>query len=271
MSSYLLKSRQRRSRLKIYVHQQGKTLGPYSRDEIRRHLVNGEVSLADLVWHERLESWVALSDLPTSENEGQRFEMPSPPHSNGAAASASANAPVRRRVRERNAPDAAPRRKGWLERLFGGGEKTAPAPVRRRSESRRFEGTGSPFSALIGGEICGFDSTPEREFHLLCRTAEGRRCAVKMGGVRQFHFHHLTPGDMITSATVYGEANAPRELLARLERDETARPEMITQKYDLAKSGWNLLHVACRNGCQLFVLLDRSAPPPRQAHFDDDF
>ncbi len=92
-----------------------------------------------------------------------------------------------------------------------------------------------------------------------------------MGGLKQLRVHQLTLGEPIESTALYTESNVPGEFLVRLERDEAATAESITKKYHLAKSGWNLLEITGRDGCRIFALLDRSAAPPRESNFDDDF
>jgi hypothetical protein len=50
----------------IYVHKDGKQLGPYSEADLKSLLANGTVTLHDAVWWEGQPAWVALGQTPYS-------------------------------------------------------------------------------------------------------------------------------------------------------------------------------------------------------------
>jgi len=47
----------------IYINRNNKQEGPYSEEEVRRKISNGELSLTDLGWREGLSNWTRLEQL----------------------------------------------------------------------------------------------------------------------------------------------------------------------------------------------------------------
>jgi len=48
----------------IYIAKEGKQLGPYSFDEVRRQRDSGEIQESDFAWHEGLAQWTPLAQIP---------------------------------------------------------------------------------------------------------------------------------------------------------------------------------------------------------------
>ena len=51
------------SDMEIYLNRDGQQMGPYSLEQIQRHLAEGSVLPADLAWHEELPEWVPVQQL----------------------------------------------------------------------------------------------------------------------------------------------------------------------------------------------------------------
>ncbi|MEO0452633.1 MAG: DUF4339 domain-containing protein [Verrucomicrobiota bacterium] len=72
----------------IYVHRDGKELGPFTERELRRHWANGIVDHDDLAWYEGMEGWITVNELfgvPTpasvsieQEHRDRLFSPPAP-------------------------------------------------------------------------------------------------------------------------------------------------------------------------------------------------
>jgi len=64
--------------VKIFVYSGGQQTGPYTKEAIRRELLNGSLKPSDLAWHNRLRRWVPLHLLPMSEPKSKK-KYPVPP------------------------------------------------------------------------------------------------------------------------------------------------------------------------------------------------
>ena len=49
--------------MQIYVHRHGQQLGPYSAEEVRQYLADGDLSADDLAWHEGATDWIPLAQI----------------------------------------------------------------------------------------------------------------------------------------------------------------------------------------------------------------
>jgi hypothetical protein len=73
--------------MEIYITRANEQFGPYSDEDVRRHLASGELSPDDLAWHEGLTEWQPLSRLvclapirpPDRKNMPQTAVQPSKP------------------------------------------------------------------------------------------------------------------------------------------------------------------------------------------------
>jgi hypothetical protein len=65
--------------MQIYVHRDGQQLGPYSAEEVRQYLADGNLSADDLAWHEGATDWVPLAQIEgvVSGPEPARTKTPS--------------------------------------------------------------------------------------------------------------------------------------------------------------------------------------------------
>ena len=50
--------------MQIFIGKNGGKLGPFSLEEVKQKLANGEVSAFDLAWHEGMAEWRPLGGLP---------------------------------------------------------------------------------------------------------------------------------------------------------------------------------------------------------------
>jgi len=51
--------------MQIFIHRDGRQFGPYSADQVRQMLAEGELKPDDLAWHEGLTDWQPLGSLPS--------------------------------------------------------------------------------------------------------------------------------------------------------------------------------------------------------------
>jgi hypothetical protein len=65
--------------LKIFVFSAGEQTGPYSKEAIRKELLDGTLKPSDLAWHNRLRRWVPLSQIAILEPKS-RMKYPMPPN-----------------------------------------------------------------------------------------------------------------------------------------------------------------------------------------------
>lgn len=63
--------------MQIYILRNGEQYGPYSKEDIGQHLLEGSLLSDDLAWHEGRETWFPLSDLTASFK--QNILPPPPP------------------------------------------------------------------------------------------------------------------------------------------------------------------------------------------------
>ncbi|MBC8324198.1 MAG: DUF4339 domain-containing protein [Verrucomicrobia subdivision 3 bacterium] len=49
--------------MEIHLNRDGQQMGPYSLEQIQKHLAEGSVLPADLAWHEGLPEWVPVQQL----------------------------------------------------------------------------------------------------------------------------------------------------------------------------------------------------------------
>ena len=49
--------------MQIYIHRDGQQHGPYSVEELRQHLADGNFAADDLAWHEGAPDWVPLAQI----------------------------------------------------------------------------------------------------------------------------------------------------------------------------------------------------------------
>jgi hypothetical protein len=67
-------------RVKIFVFSAGEQTGPYTKEAIRKELLNGSLKPSDLAWHNRLRRWVPLQQLPLIEpKSSKKYSMPPNP------------------------------------------------------------------------------------------------------------------------------------------------------------------------------------------------
>ncbi len=102
--------------MKIFVFSAGEQTGPYTKEAIRKELLNGSLKSSDLAWHNRLRRWVPLQHLPMIEPQSKKkFPMPPNPEDSPfflADETAPASALQRRKPQAR-------KWFGWISRLFG--------------------------------------------------------------------------------------------------------------------------------------------------------
>jgi len=55
--------------MEILIHRDGKQLGPFSEDQVRKQLANGSLSSTDLAWHDGLAEWLPLSQVLTTDTD----------------------------------------------------------------------------------------------------------------------------------------------------------------------------------------------------------
>jgi hypothetical protein len=65
--------------MNIYVHRNGRQLGPFSESDIRAQLASGAILPADLVWWEGQAGWVPLSQSPYATAPAVSGGPPPPP------------------------------------------------------------------------------------------------------------------------------------------------------------------------------------------------
>ena len=65
--------------MNIFVHRDGRQLGPFSESDIRAQLVSGAVSPADLVWWDGQPGWIPLSQSPYALAPAVSGGLPPPP------------------------------------------------------------------------------------------------------------------------------------------------------------------------------------------------
>mgnify|MGYP000908087283 CR=1 FL=1 len=107
------RKKKRKRVTKIFVCSGGEKLGPFSRQEVTRQLVDGVFKLSDLAWFNRLSRWVTLDELPArpSCEKGPLYPMPAVPQGI-----------LQEQGTVRDAHEAARRRrsrKSWFQRLLG--------------------------------------------------------------------------------------------------------------------------------------------------------
>lgn len=50
--------------MEIFIGRDGQQWGPFSIEQIKEHLAQGQVFLEDLIWYEGLDGWIPLSEVP---------------------------------------------------------------------------------------------------------------------------------------------------------------------------------------------------------------
>lgn len=62
----------------FYTLGDGKTIGPITRDELLRKIRSGQIVSNQLVWHESLSDWEAISSIPELSNSSPSYPPPPP-------------------------------------------------------------------------------------------------------------------------------------------------------------------------------------------------
>src|SRR5947209_20598472 len=65
--------------MKIFIHKQGQTLGPYSVEEVQSRIARSELSPADLAWQEGTRDWQPLTSLIGMGRSNAGLPPPIPP------------------------------------------------------------------------------------------------------------------------------------------------------------------------------------------------
>lgn len=88
--------------MQIYLVENGKSVGPFSIENVRQRLQDGELSRNDLAWYEGLADWIPLSEVP-----GLEVAPPPPPPAAPTPRPSAVNTPrtVRRKNEELDFPE----------------------------------------------------------------------------------------------------------------------------------------------------------------------